>query len=118
MTPATARRIWKRAISAHGETITLRRTNPSPAAPTSASVRARVMGFAPEELVGGINQGDRKVFILAEDVESAGFPTPIRAGSSDRILVRGKTLMIQSVDESSARIGDTLIAYELRVTGA
>jgi hypothetical protein len=57
------------------------------------------------------------VILLAEDVEASGFPIPIKAGGVDRIVVRGKVMMVQSVDDSTRRVADTLIAYELRVTG-
>lgn len=98
-----------------GETVTLRRNNPAPAAATEQTVKARVSGYQPEELVGGINQGDRKVIILAEDITT--FPVPFKTGGTDKIIVRGKTLNIGVVDDSTRRIGDTLIAYEIRATG-
>lgn len=117
MTPAQARGMYLRAMESHGETVLLRRVNPSPAAPTEVSVRARITGYAPHELVGGINQGDRKIIILAEDVEASGFPLPLRGNSIDKVVFRGKTPGIITVDDSTRRIGDTLIAYEIRATG-
>lgn len=117
MTPDQWRSVWRRMIMAYGQTITLRRVNSS-GAPTDVSVHARVLGFAPEELVGGITQGHRQVRILAEDVESSGFPMPLKKGSTDRIVVDGKQLMIENIDDSTARIGDTLIGYIITATGA
>jgi hypothetical protein len=108
-----ARAMWRDLLNAYGETVTLQRVNPS----VSKAVRGRVTGFAPEELVGGINQGSRKVILLAEDVEGSAFPIPIKAGSTDRIVAHGKTLMINDVDTSTARVGDTLIAYLITATG-
>jgi hypothetical protein len=113
MTDAEARAMWRALLDAYGETVTLQRVNPS----VSQTVRGRVTGFAPEELVGGINQGSRQVRLLAEDVEASGFPVPIRAGSTDRIVAHGKTLMINDVDTSTARVGGTLIAYLITATG-
>jgi hypothetical protein len=101
MTAAEARAMWRALLDAYGETVTLQ----------------RVTGFAPEELVGGINQGSRKVILLAEDVEGSAFPIPIKAGSTDRIVAHGKTLMINDVDTSTARVGETLIAYLITATG-
>jgi hypothetical protein len=109
--------MYRRQLAAHGEEITLRRINPSPTAATDKTVRARVTGYAPEELIGGITQADRKVILLAEDVETSGFPVPIKSGSSDRVVVRGRQMMIAAVDDSTRRIGSTLIAYEIRATG-
>jgi hypothetical protein len=53
----------------------------------------------------------------AEDVEGSAFPIPIKAGSTDRIVAHGKTLMINDVDTSTARVGNTLIAYLITATG-
>lgn len=106
MTPADAKAMYRRQIAAHGETITLRRTGQS-----DQSVRARVTGYEPEELVGGIQQGDRKVIVLAEDV--TGF-TP-RKG--DLVILRGAPLSIQAVDDSTRRVAGTLVAYELVARG-
>ena len=117
MTPTQGRAMYRRRMDKDGETVTLRRVNASPTPPTDVSVPARVMGYQPEELVGGINQGQRKVIILAEDVASSGFPAPIRQGGTDKIIVRGRTLNIQFVDDSTRRIGDTLLAYELTTSG-
>jgi hypothetical protein len=107
--------MWRDMVDAYGETITLRRVG-SPN--VDKSVRARVTGFAPEELVGGITQGHRKVIVLAEDVESTGFPVPIARGGLDRVVVRGKTMMIEDVDDSTARLGGTLLAYLITASGA
>jgi hypothetical protein len=117
MTASQARSMWRRLVVAYGQDVTLRRINPSGPV-TDKTVRARVVGFAPEELVGGITQGHRQVRLLAEDVESSGFPVPIKKGSTDRIVVDGKTLMIENVDDNTARIGGTLIGYIITATGA
>lgn len=107
-----------RTLIGSNASITLRRINTSPTPPTDKTVRARVVGFTPEELVGGITQGHRKIIMLAEDVESSGFPVPIKANSTDRVVVRGKTLMIENVDDSTRRVEGTLIAYEITASGA
>lgn len=114
MNPADARQMWREIMNDYGETVTLQRVSPA----VSKVIRGRVAGFAPEELTGGITQGSRKVLLLAEDVETSGFPVPIKSGSTDRIVVHGKTMMIESVDANTARMGDTLIAYLITATGA
>jgi hypothetical protein len=113
MTADEARAMWRALIAAYGETVTLQRVSPA----MSVSVRGRVVGFAPEELVGGISQGSRKVILLAEDVEASGFSAPLKARSTDRIVASGKTLMIENVDTDTARIGGILIAYLITATG-
>lgn len=113
MNAADARSDWREFIDAYGETLTLARTSPT----VSKTVRGRVVGYSPEELIGGITQGSRRVVILAEDVESSGFPTPIRARGTDRLVVHGRPMIIETVDTNTARIGDTLIAYLITATG-
>lgn len=114
MTPAQAKAMYRRQIDTHGETITLRRVNPSPAAATTQDVRARVLGYAPEELVGAVQQGDRKIIVLAEDI--GAFPVPFRR-AFDQVLLRGAQLTVQDFDDSTRRVAGELIAYELRARG-
>jgi hypothetical protein len=117
MTPSQARDMYRRMIGEIGETITLRRNNASPAPPTEAQVLARVTGYRPEELVNGINQGDRRLIVLAEDVEASGFPVPFKTGGADKAIVRGKPLNISVVDDSTRRVAGVLIAYDITATG-
>jgi hypothetical protein len=78
-------------------------------------VLSRVVGFEPHELVGPVLQGDRKAIVLADDLVAAQFPLPLLKG--DKCVVRGRELNIEAPDDSTRRIGDVLIAYELRVRG-
>lgn len=107
--------MWRRQIHSQGEWVTIRRNSPS--GPTEARVRARVLGYQPEELIGGITQGDRKVYILAEDLENSGFPLPLKIGGSDVLVVRERAMSIRVVDDSTHRLGGELIAYEIRAAG-
>jgi hypothetical protein len=107
---------YREMISEDGETITLRRINQS-GPPIEATVRARVTGYQPKELVGGIKQGDRRVIVLAEDVETSGFPVPFKTGGTDKAVVREKALNIGVVDDSTRRVGGVLIAYDITATG-
>lgn len=117
MTPATAKAMYARQIDANGDTITLRRIHASPTAPTDViGVRARVAGYAPEELVGGILQGDRKIILPAENIGT--FPVPFNTGGTDKIILNdGKVLNIQIVDDRTVRIADELIAYKITARG-
>lgn len=116
MTPAEAMAMYRREIDEHGEAVSLRRVNASPAAPTDVTgVYARVLGYDPDELVGGVQQGDKRIILLAEDIGS--FPLPFRERGSDKIVVRGTELTIQAVDDSTRRVAGTLIAYDIRARG-
>lgn len=113
MTADEARAMWRALIDAYGEDVTLQRVSPA----ASVTVRGRVTGWLPEELAGGIAQGTHKVILLAEDVERSAFPMPIKSRSTDRIIAHGKTMMVDTVDDNTARVGSTLIAYLIAATG-
>lgn len=116
MTPADAAAMYRRQIALNGEEVTLRRIVPN-AAPINVTVMARVTGYQPQELTDGIDQGDRKVILLADDVSASGFPVPIKLGGSDKIIVRGRTLNVQSVDDTTRSVAGQVIAYEIQARG-
>lgn len=112
MTPAAALASYRRQLAAHGEAITVRRVNARPAADTDATVVGRVLDQArPRDLVNETTISDRVILLLAEDLEAASFPLPVKKG--DKVLLRGKTLTISSVDDDKRRIAGVLIAYEV-----
>lgn len=113
MTPGQARDTYKRMIAALGETVTFRRIGTPN---VDKDIRCRVTGYQPDQVVGAIQQGDRRLVALAEDVEGSGFPTPIRE-RFDKVILRGHETTIQAVDDSTRRVAGTLIAYELRIRG-
>lgn len=80
-----------------------------------ATALARVTGFDPDELVGAIQQGDRKLIVLADDLVKAQFPLDLKKG--DKAIVRGKELNIEAADDSTRRVAGMLIAFELQVRG-
>lgn len=119
MTPAYVKARYKVLLAPYGETVSLRRysgTGSGRVATDYSGIAARVREYHPDELIGGIVQGDRECIILAADVEGSGFPLPFVA-TVDYVVVRGAQLIIKSVDNNSRRIGDTLIAYEIRTGG-
>lgn len=117
MTPAQARSTYRRMMGLVGETVLIRRyTGTGANRPRfDAEVTARVTEYEPKELTGTIQQGDRKLIVLAEDLMQAQFPTPIKKG--DKAVVRGKELNIEAPDDNTRRIDGELIAYELQVRG-
>lgn len=100
-----------------GETIVIRRFTGTGVNPpkVDVAVLCRVTGYAPEELVSGIVQGDRRVIALYDDLVSGGFPVPLKVG--DKAVIRDKQVNIEAVDDNTRRLAGTLIAYELRVRG-
>lgn len=117
MTPAQILATYRRMMGMVGETVLIRRyTGTGANRPRfDAEVTARVTDYEPSELVGTIVQGDRKIIVMAEDLTSAQFPTPIKKG--DKVVVRGKELNVEAPDDSSRRIQGELIAWELQVRG-
>ncbi|MGD9880458.1 MAG: hypothetical protein AB7F22_10615 [Reyranella sp.] len=117
MTPATVKASYRRAIDQAGEPLTVRRyTGAGASRPrVDVSVRGRVVDYRPDELVGTIQQGDRMIILLVEDLVAAQFPMPLRKG--DKIVVRGRELNIEDPDDNTRRVAGVLIAYELRARG-
>lgn len=117
MTPAEARAMYREHLQLHGETISIRRYTGTGTDRTHAdrSCRARVTGYAAAELVGTTTQGDRKIIVSAEDME--GYSPVFEVVKGDKAMVRGAELAILSVDNSTRRIGSTLVAYVLQARG-
>ena len=106
---------YRTKINQIGEDVVFRRFTGSgtPRPKTDVTAKARVMGYKTgDNLLGPIVQGDRKVIAMAEDLSSL---LPIT--TNDKLVVRGKELAIKSVDDSTRRIGTTLIALTLQVGG-
>lgn len=101
--------MYRRLVDLHGEEVTLSR------GATAATVTARVTGLSSDELISGIDQRNRKVILLAEDLEAEGWPD--RPKLNDRLTVRGRTMTVDMVDDDTRRVAGTLIAYELTVIG-
>jgi hypothetical protein len=112
---AEIRAHYRAAFAQIGEQVTLRRETVSPPV-EAAGVWARLVGFTPDELASGVDQGERKVLLLAEDVETSGFPLPLL--KDDLIVLAGDTkLGMIAIDDCSRRVAGMLMAYEIRATG-
>ena len=124
MTPADMRAMYREQLLEDGERVILRR-EALDAAPEATGLRARVTGFTPEELASGIDQGARKVILLAEDLDAAiaagDWPAPLAGTGAilkdDTLVVRGVPVNVDRVDDSTRRVAGELIAYELTVIG-
>lgn len=104
---------YRKALRGH---VTVRRytgTGTSRPKTDITGARARVTGYKPTELVGGIVQGDKRVILYADDVLSLA---PLKM--TDKIIESGtRELAIIALDDSTRKVGDVLIAYELAVRG-
>lgn len=114
MTPAQALVSLRRQLAQHGRDIVIRRwSGPSGArVSTEATTRARIVGYAPEKIVGLVQAGDRKAIV---QVDSLSALLPLK--DTDKVVVDGREFAIRFVDDQTRRIDGTLIALELVVSG-
>jgi len=114
MTPAQALESHRRALNEVGRDIIIRRwTGPTGArVATDVTTRARVMGYAPEKVVGAVQVGDRKVIALADSLSSL---LPLL--DSDKVLIDGTEFGIRFIDDQTRRIAGVLIALEIQIAG-
>jgi hypothetical protein len=114
---ASVQQSYRRDLTRYGSVVKIRRYNGTGPGRTyvDTPVNARVLGYEPAELVNTIQQGDRHLIVLAEDLILGGFAMPVTP--SDKAIVRGKELAIVGVDDSTRRVGDVLIALDLQCRG-
>jgi hypothetical protein len=72
--------------------------------------------------VGTIQQGDRLIIALADDITQPTTDSPPQAltlpiVTSDKIVLRGKELQIIASDDSTRRVQGVLIALEIQARG-
>lgn len=105
--------VFAREVEQRGEVVVVRRLSP----PTTARARAIVTGYAPDEVTGGVNQGDRKIILLHSDLVAAGFPVPVRRNDKIVLLRPDRLLNVEEVDDSTFRDAGELSVYQIRATG-
>lgn len=118
MTPDAVKAHYRRTLDDVGEDIVIRLytgTGQSRTVLSNTTVRARVAAFEPQELIGGIVQGDRKLIVLAADLIAAGIT--IVVGANCKVVVREKELAIKAIDDNTRRIAGELVAYEIQAGG-
>lgn len=108
MTPEQAAAAYARSLT---DRVTV--TRPSTSA-TATGCRARVTGYQPSDLVGGIIQGDRSMVIFAADLAAAGFPQPLAKG--DRVTFDGATLAVVA-GHDARRVDGVTIAWNVQLRG-
>lgn len=88
-----------------------------------AQVLARVLGYKPDEIVGDVKQGDRRVIALNDP--NATVPMGMVPLSdmlplskfSDRAVIGGNEVSIEGVDDEVRRLQGTLLALEIQIRG-
>jgi hypothetical protein len=114
MTPSQALDSLRRQLAQHGRDVVIRRwSGPSGArTATEVTTRARIVGYAPEKIVGAIQVGDRKAIV---QVDALAALLPLK--DTDKVVIDGREFAIRYVDDQTRRIGNTLIALELQISG-
>lgn len=112
--PAMVQASYRRELTQHGRTVQIRRYSGAGLSRTFVDTpcRARVRGYSPAELVNTIQQGDRNVIALAEDLAAIMPITP-----TDKVVLDGVELAILGIDDATRAVGGTLVALELQCRG-
>lgn len=116
MKPAVAREMLDRFLAKDGEDVVVRRyVGAGEDRPFSDTVaRARVTGYAPVDIVGNVQAGDRHVIM---SIAALGALLPLEQDGNDVLLVGGREQQIKYVDDRKRRINGELIGLELQVRG-
>lgn len=108
MTPASAIASLDRQLSEHGQDVILRTGNTTVG---QVTVRAFVRGYKPEELVGLIKQGDKRVTISSTGLGAFG-----ELRDSQIVVVDGRPRAIQGEPEF-IRLAGVLVRVNMTVRG-
>lgn len=107
MSPDQAIAALDRQIALHGQDVVLRR------GATDYSMRGWVRGYRPDELAGGIQQGDSDVVLSPTGLAAAGFVgAPKRL---DVIVTAGRARRVEYADP--VQIGGKTVRHNLQVRG-
>lgn len=112
-----AKSVYRRFLTNH---VTVRRyigpagPNRTPIdVPCRAWVRADPL--RPQQMVSDVTEFVYRCIVLAEDLENAGFPLPLT--TADKVVFQGKEMAVSFPDNATRTVGDTLVAYNIRVRG-
>ena len=95
-----------------GQPVTLRRMVSGMA--VDVTVVATVMGYQPNEITGGVMQGDRKAKLSDNEIVAAGWPGPPRKG--DILMIDGRTFTAITCD--TVKMGSVVLSHTMQVRGA
>ncbi|GEP12823.1 hypothetical protein MMMDOFMJ_4407 [Methylobacterium gnaphalii] len=70
-------------------------------------------GYRPDELAGGIQQGDSTAILSPTSLGASGFPRPIK--TNDKLTVAGRKRNVQAVEPVS--MNDVLVRVNLWLRG-
>lgn len=126
MTPQQLRADLDAALADAGEVIELQRLTGSQLITTTVTCRAFVRGYEPEEVVGGINQNDKRVIMSPTEIIADGWPGPNSSATpterdrrvpikGDRAVIKGRNYNVEAAGGIYVR--DDLVRIEMQVRG-
>ncbi len=110
---ATAAAKVAKALSRYGQPMTLRRRVGTGSTFVSVVVRGVDQDYKPDEIVGDIAQGDKRITISNAEIALANWPGPPRRG--DAVLMEGRLWTVQGSDART--LSSTILAHVLHVRG-
>src|SRR5262245_59096636 len=116
----------ERQLAQHGEDVELRRLTGTQLISFAVTCRGFVRGYQPEELVGGIEQGDGKVVLSPREIERSGWPGPNSSSTptdqdrriprnNDKCVIAGRARNIEAA--TPIYLDGELVRIELQVRG-
>lgn len=99
----------RRQLAAKGRPMVLSRLTPA----LSVTLQGKDNAFAPDQLQGGVQQGDLQVEILLDELQAASWPD--RPRSPDKLTIDGRTYTVR--DATLVSEGPTPIGWTLWVRG-
>jgi hypothetical protein len=69
----------------------------------------------PQQMVSDVTEFVYRCIVSAEDLRNAGFPLPLT--TADKVVFKGKEMAVSFPDNATRTVGDTLVAYNIRVRG-
>ncbi len=103
-------------IDRHGQTVTIRRRVGTGATfDPSVTVKGRVHSYRPEELIGGVQQGDRRIVIAPAELIAAGWDTGDAPRKGDQVLIASAVTTVQGCEVRY--LSGTAARYDIWVRG-
>lgn len=101
------------AIEEVGSEARLRRLSGRAGIWFDVTVKAVGRGYQPNELTGGIIQGDREFKVSNREIVARRWPGPPRKG--DQVITEGRTFTVQAADPVS--VGDEIALHIIQARG-
>ena len=90
-----------------------RQTGVNPSTFLDVAVLGFTTAYRPEQITGGVKQGDESLALLQDEIDAAGWPGPPRAG--DAVLMDAKTWQV--VGNFVLRDGPLAIGHKVWIRG-